>query len=188
MPHFNHGAMGSPGFTLLLTLILLFIALVYLRGWLHLRSTSLNVIAAWRAGSFLIGLLLTWIAVASPFSALDEELLTVHMAQHLLLMTLGPPLLWLGAPVIALLHGLPQQLVHAMGPLFRWPPIQRLGKALAEPAFCWLAATAALVGWHIPVAFSLGMNSGAWHSAEHASFLATGLLFWWPVVQPWPSV
>src|SRR5207247_1816287 len=23
---------------------------------------------------------------------------------------------------------------------------------------------------------------------EYASFLGTGLLFWWPVVQPWPSV
>jgi cytochrome c oxidase assembly factor CtaG len=28
----------------------------------------------------------------------------------------------------------------------------------------------------------------AWHEAEHASFLAAGLLFWWPVVQPWPCL
>jgi len=53
--------------------------------------------------------------------------------------------------------------------------------------FCWLAATAALVLWHIPAAFTLGMQSGAWHMVEHASFLVTGLLFWWPVVRPWPS-
>ncbi len=26
------------------------------------------------------------------------------------------------------------------------------------------------------------------HELEHATFLATGLLFWWPVIQPWPSV
>jgi cytochrome c oxidase assembly factor CtaG len=32
------------------------------------------------------------------------------------------------------------------------------------------------------------MQFGAWHMVALASFLATGLLFWWPVVQPWPSV
>src|SRR5262249_36047293 len=34
----------------------------------------------------------------------------------------------------------------------------------------------------------LGMQSQTWHLVEHMSFLASGLLFWWPVVQPWPSV
>ena len=34
----------------------------------------------------------------------------------------------------------------------------------------------------------LGMQSGMWHGIEQASFLISGLLFWWPVVQPWPTV
>jgi cytochrome c oxidase assembly factor CtaG len=162
---------------------------VYLRGWLHLRSTFLNVIAPWRAASFFIGLLSIWLAVASPISAFDEQLLTVHMVQHLLLMTIAPPLIWLGAPVMPLLHGLPRKIVQSIiGPVFRWQPLQRLGRTLTQPAFCWLAAVAALAGWHFPAAFMLGLQSEAWHVVEHASFLATGLLFWWPVVQPWPSV
>src|SRR5262249_4610973 len=45
----------------------------------------------------------------------------------------------------------------------------------------------ALVGWHVPAALTLGMQSPAWHAIEHASFLVAGLLFWWPVVQPWPK-
>jgi cytochrome c oxidase assembly factor CtaG len=171
-----------------LTLTIVFTALLYLRGWLHLRSTSLNVIPAWRASSFLLGLWLTWVAVASPIAALDEELLTVHMVQHLLLMTIAPPLIWLGAPVIPVLHGLPRRFVHrVIGPLFRWPPLQRLGRALAQPAFCWFAAAGVLVGWHVPAAFTFGLHSEAWHAVEHASFLGTGLLFWWPVIQPWPT-
>jgi cytochrome c oxidase assembly factor CtaG len=36
--------------------------------------------------------------------------------------------------------------------------------------------------------FRLGMQSSTWHLIEQASFFATGLLFWWPVIQPWPSV
>ena len=122
-------------------------------------------------------------AVASPVAALDEQLLTAHMVQHLLLMTLAPPLIWLGAPVMPLLRGLPRRFVQAViGPLFQWPPLQRFGRVLARPDFCWLAAAAALLGWHAPAAFALGLQSGAWHMVEHACFLATGLLFWWPVV------
>jgi cytochrome c oxidase assembly factor CtaG len=34
----------------------------------------------------------------------------------------------------------------------------------------------------------LGLRSQTWHGIEQSSFLATGLLFWWPVVQPWPAV
>ena len=78
---------------------LILLALVYVRGWIRIRRLDLDTIDGWRAGSFLLGLFFIWLAVASPLAALDHELLTVHMVQHLLLMTLAPPLIWLGAPV-----------------------------------------------------------------------------------------
>src|SRR5262249_19108474 len=56
-----------------------------------------------------------------------------------------------------------------------------------HPAVCWLAATAILVGCHIPAVFALTMQSPTWHAMVETSFLITGLLFWWPVVHPWPS-
>jgi putative membrane protein len=65
--------------------------------------------------------------------------------------------------------------------------VKRLGHFVSNPAFCWLAATLALIGWHIPAAFELALRWSWLHELEHASFLGTGLLFWWPVVQPWPS-
>jgi putative membrane protein len=172
-----------------LTLTMILLAFLYLRGWFHLRSLSVDAIPAWRACSFVLGLFLIWAALGSPLSAFDEQLLTVHMIQHLLLMTIAPPLILLGAPVMPLLHGLPQRFVQAVvGPMFRWPPLQWIGRVISQPAFCWLATAAALVGWHIPAAFTLGLRSEAWHIVEHASFLGSGFLFWWPVVQPWPSV
>jgi len=166
---------------------LLLAALLYGRGWLHLRG--MNAIAPWRAAAFCGGLLCIWIAAASPLAALDEELLSAHMIQHLLLMTAAPPLLLLGSPVLPLLHGLPKFAMRsALGPLLRLPVIQRVGKLLANPVFCWFAAAAVLIGWHVPSAFALGMSSETWHHAEHLSFLAAGLLFWWPVIPSWPSV
>ena len=186
MLHLHHAM--EPTETAWLTLIIVLAALVYLRGWLHLRSTSSNLISGWRAASFVIGLFLIWVATASPVAALDMDLRTAHMVQHVLLMTFAPPLIWLGEPVKPLSHGLPQKFVHWVRPLLQWPLVQQLGNGSPSLPSAGIAATAALIGWHLPVMFALGMQSGAWHVVEQASFLATGLLFWWPVIRPWPSV
>ncbi len=171
------------------TLAIILTGILYLRGWLHLRLASADVMPAWRACSFLAGVFLIWLAVGSPLALWDEELLTAHMVQHLLLMTIAPALILVGAPVMPMLHGLPQQFVRSVvGPVFRWAPIQLLGRVLSQPAICWLSATAALVGWHTPAAFNLALQSEWWHVLEHTCFLVAGFLFWWPVIQPWPSV
>jgi putative membrane protein len=169
--------------------LVLLAAFLYLRGWFRLHSASVSVIDGWRAASFLLGIFCIWLALGSPLAAFDEQLLTVHMLQHLLLMTIAPALILLGAPLMPLLHALPQQSVKTvLSPLFRWPPLQRLGHFLSHPSVCWLAGVAALVVWHIPAVFTLALQSEAWHFLEHSCFLASGFLFWWPVVQPWPSV
>jgi len=184
MPHFHHAASGSSQ-AVLFTLILVFTALVYLKGWLSLRSNALQAPTGWQVLSFLVGLFLIWAAVASPIAALDHELLTVHMLQHLLLMTLAPPLICLGAPVQPLLHGLPRGFVeNLLVPLRQSQTAEMIAKTLANPKFALLAASATLVGWHIPTLFTLGMKSVGWHLFEHLSFLVTGLLFWLPVVRP----
>ena len=96
----------------LITLLLLATALIYSRGWIRLRRTLPDLVSASRLAEFLGGLALLWIAMASPLAALDGELLTVHMLQHLLIMTVAAPLILLGAPVVTLLHGLPQRIVR----------------------------------------------------------------------------
>jgi cytochrome c oxidase assembly factor CtaG len=165
MPHLHHSA--SEFFWI--SGILIFTSLVYLRGWLRIRRHGHGNVQNWRAGSFLVGLLFIWIATASTLAALDHEMLTAHMIQHLLLMTLAPPLILFGTPQKLLTHG------------------------VLNPVLCWFAAAGALVVWHIPSVFMLGMRSEMWHGIEQASFLAAGLLFWWPVVEPsrngtkWPE-
>jgi putative membrane protein len=130
-----------------------------------------------------------WLAIGSPLGLLDEQLLTAHMVQHLLLMTIAPALILMGAPVMPMLHGLPHAFVRSVvGPAFRWQPLQLLGRVLSRPEVCWFAGAAALVGWHVPAAFNLALQSEAWHIVEHSTFLSAGFLFWWPVIQPWPSV
>jgi putative membrane protein len=187
MPHSHHGALGSLGSAFIALLVVL-TAVAYLRGWLRLRSDSGSRIAPRRAVGFLVGLFFIWFATASLIAPLDQQLLTVHMVQHLLLMTLAPPLIWLGEPVRALLCGLPERVARPAATAFQQTRLHQLWLAITRPVFALSAASAVLVGWHIPALFMLGMHSETWHLLEQSSFLAAGLLFWWPVVEPWPSV
>lgn len=116
----------------------------------------------------LAAMLLIWIAIGSPLATLHHASLTAHMLQHLLLMSVAPPLVWLYLPVVPT----PQ----------RWRNIQR---GMTHPALCWSAATIVLVAWHVPALFTLAVESRAWHLVQQTSFLIAGLLFWWPVIRPW---
>jgi putative membrane protein len=188
MPLAGHHASGPWTIPIPLTLVLLLVGFLYLQGCARLRSTA-NLIPAWRAAGFILGLLLLWLALGSPLAFLDARFLTAHMAQHLLLMTIAPALILLGAPVLALKYALPRHfLQQILVPALKTPPLPALGKLLANPIVCWLAATAALIGWHVPSIFAAAFSSHPLHLVEHASFLVAGFLFWWPVIQPWPSV
>src|SRR5207302_6341805 len=41
--------------------------------------------------------------------------------------------------------------------------------------------------WHAPPVYDLALRSSGWHYLQHACFLGTALLFWYPVVRPYPS-
>jgi len=182
-------AFGLSSISAPVTLAVFLAAWVYLRGWLRLRSTAPNRISAWQLAAFMNGMFALWIALGSPLRALHHELLSIHMVDHVLLMAVAPPLILLGAPFRSFVHGLPKRFDReGLARFLRWSHLQRLGRVLGLPMFCWLAATVALIGWHVPVAFELGMRSNLWHEVEYACFFGTGLLFWWPVIRPWPNV
>jgi len=162
--------------------------LIYARGWFRLRASFPQLHGAWRLVTFITGISAVWIAIGSPLDAFDEFSLSVHMIQHLLLMAIAPPLILLGAPELPLLRGLPRKVVRGVAsPFLRSNSVKRLGHFLTNPAFAWIAAAFALIGWHIPAAFDLALQWPWLHKLEHATFFAAGLLFWWPVIQPWPS-
>jgi putative membrane protein len=172
----------------LVTAELALTALIYAAGWLRIRRTRPALFPAWRLGCFLGGLVFLFIAVASPLDTFSESLLFMHMAQHYVLMSVAPPLIVLGAPVVPMLRGLPRGVIRGpLGPLFRSGLLPALGRFLTRPRVAWLAMNAAYVGWHIPRAYEFALASENWHNFEHACFFFTNLLFWWPLIRPWPS-
>ena len=163
-------------------------ALVYLRGWWQLRRAGAPFLPPWRAITFLAGLFSLWIALASPMDVFNNFVLTAHMLQHMMLMMIAPPLILLGAPLIPIVRGLPIFAAREFaGPFVNWSVAKRVGNALTNPVCALLLMGVAMSAWHTPALYELALRSSTWHQVEHACFLVTSLIFWWPVVQPWPS-
>ncbi len=165
---------------------LVVVTVIYVRGWRRIRRTRPAQFPVSRLVSFLAGILALFIAVASPLDTFSESLLFMHMGQHFVLMSIAPPLLVLGAPVVPMLRGLPRWLIRLLRPLFVSGALPAIGRFLTRPSVAWLAMAAAYIGWHIPVAYEFALSSENWHNCEHACFFFTNLMFWWPVIRPWP--
>ncbi|MGH2849727.1 MAG: cytochrome c oxidase assembly protein [Solirubrobacteraceae bacterium] len=139
-----------------------------------------------QAAAFVAGLLTIVIALDSPIDAYADKLFWVHMVQHILLLTVAPPLFLLGRPWPRMWRALP------LGPRTRVARTLARGRlaspvrALARPMPAWILFNATVVGWHIPAAYDATLTNGTIHATEHAMFFFTGLLFWARVVDPGP--
>jgi cytochrome c oxidase assembly factor CtaG len=57
----------------------------------------------------------------------------------------------------------------------------RLPRLLSDPLVAFALHAAAIFGWHVPLVFVAATADETLHFAQHASFLASALLFWWMV-------
>jgi putative membrane protein len=171
-----------------LTTAIVLTAIVYTRGWFAIRKTRPHLFPDWRLATFLLGLATIWLSIASPLDGFADALLSAHMIEHLLLMSFVPPLLLLGYPAVPLLRGLPRPFtIHVLGPLLRAKGLRRLGHILTTPTVAWLAMNLIFLGWHVPSAYDFALEHEHWHEFEHICFLASSILFWWPLIRPWPT-
>ena len=171
-----------------LTTMVILSAIVYIRGWFVIRKTRPAQFLAGRLAAFLFGLAILWLAIGSPMDGFADALLSAHMVEHLLLMSFVPPLLLLGDPQVPLLRGLPRIVtVRLLGPLFRLKALRTLGRFLTRPLVAWLAMNLIFLGWHVPSAYDFALEHERWHDFEHICFLSSSILFWWPVIRPWPT-
>ena len=188
MPPAYQAVFAEWSLPIVLTGTLIVVALVYARGWIAIRRTRWVQFPAWRLECFLFGLAVIWLAIASPLDGFADALLSAHMVEHLLLMSFAPPLLLLGYPVVPLLRGLPRGVtVRLLGPLIRLRILRRFGHLLVVPLVAWLAMNLIFLGWHVPAAYDFALEHEHWHEFEHLCFLGTSILFWWPLIRPWPT-
>ncbi len=159
---------------------------LYAVGWQRLHARSrVPVLAPWRAWCYGGGLATLALALLSPISTFSAIFFFCHMIEHLLLLLVAPPLLWLGAPLLPMLWAFPDADRRTLGRLFRTShPIHHLFHHLTSPAVALTLFCVDMAFWHLPVFYSLAEGPTLVHGIEHALFLGTALLFWWPVVHP----
>ncbi|PWU21027.1 MAG: cytochrome c oxidase assembly protein [Candidatus Rokuibacteriota bacterium] len=162
-------------------------ATLYAGGWATLARRMPERFGPGRPVAFLAGLAALLLALSSPLDALGHQFLRAHMIQHLLLIVVAPPLLWMGAPMAPMLLGLPKPVRRIVAVGLASGPVRRLTRFLADPGFDLAAFFVAFWAWHVPALYDLALRSHPWHHFEHACFLITALLFWRPVILPWPA-
>jgi putative membrane protein len=112
---------------------------------------------------FAGGLLALFLALESPIDVGgDHYLFSLHMVQHLLLAMIVPPLLLLGLPE-------------------DW---RVWGRVRVSPLAANIVFNLVLAVWHLPFLYEATLRNQPVHVLEHLSFLAAGVLFWWPILVP----
>lgn len=164
-------------------LTLVGLVFIYGLGWHRLRQRGAYKLAnGWRLTSFLAGLAALWLAMISFIEVLQEFFFSVHMVQHILIVMIAPPLLWLADPIPFLMWGLPVNLRRMLSEFLAakspWRPIL---KRLTSPWLIWGLHVGTLWFWHAPGAYDAGMTSEIVHILEHTTYFAAALLFWWHV-------
>jgi putative membrane protein len=163
--------------TPLLGIALLVVGYFYAIGPLRRRYNLGPPAGDRRVAAFLAAVVTLVVALLSPLDALgDRYLFSAHMVQHMLLAVVFPPLSLLGIPG------------WLLTPPLRRRPALLVGRALTNPFVAFFLLSGALYIWHLPPLYDATLTNEALHIFEHLLFLATGVLFWWPVLGPTPEL
>jgi cytochrome c oxidase assembly factor CtaG len=153
--------------------VALLIAL-YAAGWRRARRPGeRHPPSAWRLVLFAGGIVTILVALVSPLDSLGDQLMAMHMVQHILLIDIAPILLILGLTKV-LLRPVTRRL----------QVVERRAGFLAHPAFAVMFYAAVLWLWHVPALYDKAQGNGLIHALEHMCFFAAGALYWWHVLSP----
>src|SRR6266699_1778466 len=127
--------------------------------------------------SFVGALVVLFLALNGPLHNLsDTYLFSAHMAQHLLLTLVFPPLL---------LYGTPSCVVR---PLLRPRWIMGVARVVTRPLAAAIIFSAPIVIWHVPALYEAALRHHNLHIVQHLVFLSTAVIMWWPVLSPVPEL
>jgi putative copper resistance protein D len=143
-----------------------------------------NPVPRRRTVAFVAAMFALAVALMSGIERYDTTLFSLHMVQHILLMLVAAPLIALSGPVTLLLRVSSSQTRH------RWIlPVLHSGpvRVLAHPVVASIIFAVVLWSAHFTALFDAALENPALHDAEHALFLGSALLFWWPAVAVDPT-
>ncbi len=155
---------------------LVLLALAYGRR-AHRLGAAGHAVPSWRQACFYSGFVVIGAAVTG-LGPLSQELLYVHMVEHLLLGEIGALLIVLGltGPLIA-----PILTFRVFGVRI----FDRL-RILAHPLVAFPLWAIDLYVWHLPVLYQAALRHPGVHVLQHAMFLGLGINMWMCLFGPLP--
>jgi putative membrane protein len=127
---------------------------------------------------FCSGMAILVLALLSPIDTLGNELFSLHMVQHELLMLLAAPLLVTGRPLAVFVWAFPPGGRKRIARIVKSPVIRRPWHAMNQPLAAWTIHALVLWAWHFPSLFQASLANEGVHTMQHLSFFASALLFW----------
>ncbi len=153
---------------------------LYVRALRVLRRRNLHV-SSWQQTAWWIGIALLTIGLLGPPDAYDNRLLSLHMAQHLLIGDIAAPFLLLGIRSPLLLFYLPRSALVLLARR-RW--LRRAFAVLRRPLVALPVYVLTVYAWHQSTLFEGALRHPLLHAVQHMSFMAANVLLWWPVIEP----
>jgi putative membrane protein len=148
------------------------VAAAYVVGLRRLQARG----RAWPAGrtvSFMSGLAVILVAIASGLAAYDRVLFSLHVVQHVLLGMVAPLLLVLGAPVTLALQAGARPTQQAILRVLHSAP----ARVLTHPLTAWLLFGTSVVTLYFTPLYELSLRNDWFHVVTHGYFLGSGTLF-----------
>jgi putative membrane protein len=158
-------------------------ALLFAQATVRLRRRGRADLAGWdRAALFGLGLALTLVALVGPVDRIaEDDLLSVHMLQHLLIGDAATALIVVAVRGPLLVFLLPPAV---LAPLARSRRVRATLSALLRPRVAFGLWTANLAVWHVPYLYDLALRHDSVHYTEHACWVVAGLVAWTLLVDP----
>jgi cytochrome c oxidase assembly factor CtaG len=119
-----------------------------------------------------------YLATSSGVAAYDTVLLSVHMAQHMVLSMVVPLSLALGAPVTLALRTLPKAPRRWLLAVLH----SRAAKVLSFPPLAFLLYVVSPWALYFTGWYDASLSNGYVHEMMHVHLVAVGALFFWPIV------
>jgi putative membrane protein len=158
-------------------------AALFLQGWLRLRGRGRRDLADWkRLALFYSGLLVVLAGLLSPIHSIGEDdLLSMHMLQHVLIGDLGIALMIVALRGPLLVFFLPPRV---LGPLARDRDVRAVLSFLLRPPVAFGLWALNLAIWHIPRLYIDALLHPWLHDLEHVCWMLAGTLVWILLIDP----